>query len=198
MRCFVAIDIDDALRERITSATQKLRLSSRGIKWVEPRLLHITLKFLGEVEDNRVSAADRALAETAASHDPFTLCFCGCGVFPGMKDPRVLWIGLKPAAELAAVFSEIEERFGLIGFGREKRRFSPHLTIGRVRENDGDMMDLTEFLRMKDEHFGDVRVHEILLMKSVLKPSGPEYSRIFSHPFGSSVIKRETEREATG
>lgn len=187
MRCFVAVDFPLDVKRAINDFILKIGDLSGDVKWVPSENMHLTLKFLGEVKDEAVGNVKQGLSSVCAGHKPFSIYIKGAGAFPNFKSPNVLWVGIGASPELAGLFRDIDDTAAGLGFVRETRRFSPHLTIARVKDKRsiGPMMKgLSEFREMS---FGSAEVKEFLLMKSVLKPSGAEYSRVEAFVLGSSI-----------
>ncbi|HMK56084.1 MAG TPA: RNA 2',3'-cyclic phosphodiesterase [Dissulfurispiraceae bacterium] len=184
MRSFIAIDIPELLRAALRDVISRMASDSGGIRWVQPANVHLTLKFLGEVPDDIVRKIGRRLALIGKIHRPFTVDVRGAGAFPSLRDPNVLWVGLGSSGQLAALYEDIEGSLAEIGFQRERRRFSPHLTVGRVKGMRGIDPVMKVLATYKETFFGTIEVREILLMKSTLKPSGAEYSKIVACKLG--------------
>jgi len=174
VRLFIAVEISDDARERIAEIQKDL--PSDSIKVVDPRLIHITLKFLGETDESKVQKIKKELASIKFSH--IKLKCKGVGVFPSEKFIRVVWCGLEEDEgfiQLKEVADEVEKKMMAMGFEKNDYPFSPHLTIGRPRGK----VDLAEFLKKhKADEFGDFTVAEIKLKKSTLTPKGPIYEDI--------------------
>jgi 2'-5' RNA ligase len=179
MRCFIAIDMSQEIKSPISDIIREIS-SADGIKWVPECNMHLTLKFLGEVKDSIVSDIGNRLQAVAARHNPFSTGIRGAGAFPNLKRPNVLWVGFDKSEPLKALFHDIEVELAELGIEKEGRPFSPHLTIGRGRDLRGIEPALRELSTYKDTFFGTIEVNEILLMKSVLKPSGAEYSKVMT------------------
>ncbi len=178
MRCFIAIDIPADIRQSITDVIGKCNQGSKGVKWVAPEKIHITLKFLGEVKEDRIPAVQEKLVPVCAERDIFSIAIKGAGAFPNFKYPNVLWIGIDESEELKRLYEDIEDVLSKLGFEKENRKFSPHLTIGRVKDRRGIEPVIKELYTFKDMFFGSMEVKEVLLMRSILKPAGAEYSKI--------------------
>ena len=178
MRCFIAIDIPADIRQSIADVIGKCNQGSKGVKWVAPEKIHITLKFLGEVNEGLITDIQKKLAPVCAERDIFTVTIKGAGAFPDFKYPNVLWIGIDESEELKRLYEDIEDVLSKLGFEKENRKFSPHLTIGRIKDRKGIEPVIKEIYTFKDAFFGSIDVNEILLMRSILKPAGSEYSKI--------------------
>jgi RNA 2',3'-cyclic 3'-phosphodiesterase len=176
MRLFIAIDIPQGIKSSISEIIRKIGRVD-GVRWVSESSMHLTLKFLGEVKDDLVPGLGRKLKAVSERHKPFSAAIRGSGAFPSLKRPNVLWIGFEKSEPLKALASDIESELAELGFARENRPFSPHLTIGRVKDLRGIEPVAQELSTYKDTFFGTIDVDEILLMKSVLRPSGAEYSK---------------------
>jgi 2'-5' RNA ligase len=137
----------------------------------------LTLKFLGDVSDDLVPDIENRLKLIGKSYQLFSIGIRGVGAFPNFKNPNVLWLGVEASSQLGALFRDIDATLSEIGFEKDDGRFSPHLTIGRVKDRHNIGRVLNELSTYKDAFFGTIEIREILLMESVLKPSGAEYSK---------------------
>ena len=151
------------------------------MSWVAPENFHVTVKFLGSVEDTRVQSVIDALHTAVQGHAPFDLEVGGLGAFPSATRARVLWAGITGGIDpLAALAASVEDALAGLGFPREDRAFSPHITLARVRE-PGRAPALAEALRDGSGHrFGRVAVAETALMRSDLSPRGARYTPLAS------------------
>jgi 2'-5' RNA ligase len=181
MRLFIAVELAEAIRERLSAAQERLRRSGASVKWVKPELMHLTLKFLGEVEEPAIAGIEGAIAAAAEGVGPFDLTVAGLGAFPERGAPRVLWAGMRDNGSLALLNRKLEEGLAVLGFPPEGRPFSPHLTIGRVNEPRGAGALRGVLDRQQAADFGSCRVEEIVLMLSVLSPAGPTYTALRRH-----------------
>ncbi len=184
MRSFIAIDIPDEIKGSMKEVVQSLSAEAQGIRWVPVENIHLTLKFLGEVKEELIPEIQTRLQIIGKAQQPFNVEIRGAGAFPNLKRPNVLWIGIKRSEQLETLFREIDKSLSEMGFEREARGFSPHLTIGRVKDMRGIDPVLKELATYKDTFFGTIEVRQILLMKSTLKPSGAEYSKTAVVNFG--------------
>lgn len=180
MRLFVAIPLDDELRDAVATVQRSIVRTwpgaDRAVKWVEPENFHFTLKFLGEVAEEDLPAVERAV-RAAAVGGPFEIAVERVGVFPNLQNPRVLWIGVQEGADRLRVLAQrVEDALVPVGFAREGRPFAPHLTIGRVREGR-DVRGLGPALAaVRDAKIGRQRVGLVVVMESRLGPRGPSYT----------------------
>ena len=178
IRAFVAIEIDHAIIQGIFAATDELRQRISGVRWIPQTNCHLTLKFLGDIDEGQVQAIGQALEGESSLFPRFTINAKGLGVFPDATRPRVLWVGIdgKPLAELAA---RVEKTLASLGIAEEKRKFTPHLTIGRWRQFKRSDKNLRDALaQWQNRDFGGFTAHEVVLFQSILNPSGAEYRRL--------------------
>ena len=174
MRTFIAVNLPDEIKKNVAEATASLKKIDSGIKWVEPQNLHLTLKFLGWVEDRRLPEVVEIAGKVGAPS--FKLKLAGVGSFPEGKSPRVLWVDIiEGAAELKAIASRLEKDYSSAGFRTEEREFSPHLTIGRVKEKRGIDKVMEEMGKLAGVGFGECVIQNIEIMKSTLSREGPIY-----------------------
>lgn len=180
MRLFVAVFLDEPLQEAVAAFQRSLiaacPTARHSVKWVEPHNLHFTLKFIGEVgADRLVEVADAV--RRAVRGGPFEVTIEGLGAFPGLRNPRVLWIGVtEGAGRLVALARAVEDALAGVGFPREARPFEPHLTIGRVR-GGRDLKGLAQVLeRVGDAKIGRQPVRSVAVVQSELGPRGPTYT----------------------
>jgi RNA 2',3'-cyclic 3'-phosphodiesterase len=186
VRLFVALQIPFAVRENLGALIRELRAIAPQAKWVRAENLHLTLKFIGEVAATKLETIRTALAGVR-SDSPVTLDFRGLGFFPTEKHPRVFWTGIEASANLKALAADLESAAEKFGIPREKRDFSPHLTLARL-----ETRSLPEKLRsaIKENsarEFGSLRTNQFHLIESKLKPAGAEYTTLQSFPFAAEV-----------
>ena len=176
IRTFIAIEVPRAIQDKISSLQDALKKEGGKISWVKPENIHLTLKFLGNVEESKIDQIGEALTKAAERITPFNMIVKGTGAFPDMRRPRVIWVGVEEASgQLLNIFNEIEKELSKIGFQKEERRFSPHLTIGRVKTPSG-ISRLVDKLKTTDFLGGEFTAGEVVLMKSDLKPTGAVYT----------------------
>src|SRR6266850_5653786 len=134
VRTFICIEIPESIKERIDGLQTTLKEIDAQVSWTKPSNIHLTLKFLGGVEAARIDRVRKAVQRAATGISPFEIEVSGAGCFPSPRNPRVLWVGFSVVPEaLKELYKNIEDELAREGFPREKRKFSPHLTIGRVR-----------------------------------------------------------------
>lgn len=180
----MAILLNEEVRAAIAATIARLRPLGPRVSWVAPPNLHLTLKFLGELPPEALEEVKDGLAEAVAGAAPFTLHFHGVGGFPGMARPRVLWVGVAEGAQAAqALQARVEAALGRRGFAREDRAFSPHLTVGRVREPRG-LAPLQQAVASEaGRDFGRLEVRTLSLMRSDLSPAGSRYTELAAFSF---------------
>jgi 2'-5' RNA ligase len=177
MRTFIAIDLDPGIKRSLSDLIRRLKKAGpEGTSWAREAAMHLTLKFLGEIDEPRSEAVGRAMDEAVLPGRPFPLQVRGTGYFPDARSPRVLWAGIAPSAELDSIQARLDSGLAAIGFEREARPFHPHLTLGRVRSAPGVRAALTELELQKNADFGTMTASKITLFRSDLRPSGAEYS----------------------
>jgi 2'-5' RNA ligase len=176
IRLFVAVNLDESLRHAVAEVEQRLKATNADVKWVRAESLHITLKFLGWVQENRVPEIEQAIAQAVEEQAPFRLSLAGLGGFPTPTAPRVVWVGIEAgAAELASLAERMEQAMKPLGFEREEREFSAHVTIGRSRGAAGREQLVAALQAERERRFGEMQVARVELMRSDLRPTGPIY-----------------------
>src|SRR5262245_24351253 len=190
MRCFVALDLPDDVRAALERAQERLRVAApkADLRWVAPASLHLTLKFLGQVADDRAAAVRAAVEDVARATSPITLACAGLGVFPGPRRPRVVWAGISSGLrEIGVLASTLERALEPLGFPPEGRPFRGHATLGRVRSQRG-LAPLTAALEAASgEAFGCWTASEIVLYRSHLRSTGSVYEPLARLPLGAGV-----------
>lgn len=184
MRLFVAVELSDEQKHGVYRFQQKLKGYLDGVRWVRPEGLHLTLKFLGETEAGRVRSIKEAMDKIAGESGAFDLTFGGVGVFPSPARARVIWVGLENGADPAIQLAEkFESALVFEGFKKEKRKYSPHLTIGRLRyplpeDRVKKFLDREAVFRTST-----VKVREAVLFESILSRHGAEYKALYRAGF---------------
>jgi len=182
IRSFIAILLDDGLREAVAVTIERLRPLCGAVAWVPPRNLHVTLQFLGDQSEERLAEAEAALVDAAAGSVPVDVTFHGIGAFPGLERPRILWVGMvQGALEARALQARVANALTSRGFVREERPWHPHLTIGRVFDQrrwrrEVDLSLRRALAQLATTSFGTMRLGEVALMGSDLSPGGARYS----------------------
>jgi 2'-5' RNA ligase len=178
IRTFIGVDIGEAIRHRVVALQDKLAQAGTKVKWVEPENLHVTLLFLGEVEDREILNICRAVGETVAIHPAFAMTIERVGSFPSPRRPRTIWVGVSQGTpELCTIYESLEAALLKLGcYRREERKYTPHITLGRVR-SEGRADSLADALTANAGwQGGQIDVDEILVMSSELTAKGPIYT----------------------
>jgi 2'-5' RNA ligase len=189
IRAFIAIELPPELKKELTKVETQLKINSPPvIKWIEPGSIHITLKFLGETSDAILDDLILAMEESVVGVSPFKLDVRQLGAFPGVDRPQVIWVGVSGEMEkLKQLQKNLEKNTEQLGFKRESRTFSPHLTLGRVRDG-ARPDDIQRISKLLNETvftaLHNINVNQINLMKSVLTPTGAIHTFI-----GSTKLK---------
>jgi 2'-5' RNA ligase len=180
VRLFVALDFPDAVRQALRELIARLKPACHGAKWARPEAMHITLKFIGEVDAEKLEPIRSALAPVHST-EPVDMQFRGLGFFPNERRPRVLWCGVEASPNLAELAASVERALVPLGIPAESRDFVPHLTLARFNADGGSRGDLEALVRaageLKSYDFGRTRETEFYLIESMLKPAGAEYKR---------------------
>jgi 2'-5' RNA ligase len=177
-RTFIAVDVNGAIRTAATAVQRTLMKTGAQARWVEAESLHLTLLFLGEVDDNDLARICRVVANVANTEAPFLLTVAGVGAFPTPRRPKVIWGGITDGADaLTRLHTAIEAPLLELGCYRtEDRAFTPHLTLGRLKgEEDGNLI-APELSKLADWKGGYTQVEEVLVMSSEMRRNGPEYT----------------------
>jgi 2'-5' RNA ligase len=183
MRTFIAVDLSSEIKDRLSSLIRTLRPLGAAVKWVSRESMHLTLKFLGEIDEQGAEAVRAMLSTSLSGIGPIPLACRGTGYFPpGSKSPRVLWAGIEAAPALARLQENVESGCVRLGFPREERPFQPHLTLGRVKSPSRLAPLLAEFERRREEDFGRMEAQRLTFFRSRLNPSGAEYSVLAEFP----------------
>jgi RNA 2',3'-cyclic 3'-phosphodiesterase len=182
VRLFVALDLPDQVRHAITELIAKLQPKSRTARWIKPENLHITLKFIGHVEDEKLSPIQTVLSSIHASQ-PIELHFRGMGFFPNERRPRAFWCGIASSPNLAELAANIDRALVPMGIEAETRPFTPHLTLARFKSDEGIREVVQAATDMKSTDFGPATETNFHLYESLLKSTGAQYNRVASFPF---------------
>ncbi len=177
VRAFVALDLDAAARDRLIAAMETLRPQLRGVKWVRPEGIHLTLRFLGPSSADALECLRPRLAAAASVCPAGAARLTGFGMFPERGAPRVFWVGLDFAVPFVELQAAAETSAVACGFGREPRRFSPHLTLGRWRDRAPRPV-------LPDVDLGTARLEQLVLYRSDLRPGGAVYTPLATFPLG--------------
>lgn len=181
-RVFCAVELPDDVRRELENHVSRLREAVPDVaaSWSRAENVHLTLKFFGNVEVDRISSISAAATRAATEFSPFSIEVGGTGVFPRPSRPQVLWIGVSdPVGQLSALQKKVDD--ATTDFGKESRAFRPHLTIARIRKPEGAK-------RLADAHLGmefkpsEIKLNEVIVFRSELSSKGSRYTPISRHP----------------
>jgi 2'-5' RNA ligase len=181
MRAFIAIDLPEPLRAALAQAQQSFRTASPDARWTRPEGIHLTLKFLGEISDAQLKQVVEALA-AVGSFEPFSVVVSGFGFFPQARRPRVFWAGVAAPPEITALAERVETKMEKIGFAREDRAFSPHLTLARFQVPRPQPALEEAIFRRAPGSLGEFQASEFFLFESKLSPQGAQYRKLMRFP----------------
>jgi len=194
IRSFIAIELPQDLKTELAGLQTKLKVDRPRVKWVSPEGIHLTLKFLGDVDASRISQVSQAMTEAVKGIAPIELTVGQLGVFPNYERVQVVWVGLEgDLTPIDRLYRQLEDSLTKIGFPPEQRGFKPHLTLARVadealpeeRKRFGDFI-----LSSKAQINHSIKATGLSLMKSVLAPRGAVYTRLACVDFGHSDDNR--------
>ncbi len=192
IRTFVAIDIPSPARKVIAAVQRRFLPLDLKASWVRPENVHLTLKFLGNIDPARVSEVATALATATLSFQPFSLSLGKIGLFPEKGAPRVLWVGLTDEENrLKLLQQKVEAELSGIGFEPEARPFSPHLTVARIKSRKNIKALKEKFSSGESIEQESFPVTEIVFYKSELSPGGSRYTILKALPLGSSLTDKK-------
>lgn len=188
MRAFVALELPTSVRGVLAALQRELAHSCADVKWVEPKQLHVTLKFLGEITDDQRRSIEVLLRDVCACEQPFILGLEKVGAFPTVEAPRVIWVGISKGKEVVMRLAEaIEQKDARIPLHREGRAFAAHVTLGRVR-SPRRQPALAQQLRSVHWQPLDVwSVTSVRLYQSILSAAGPQYHVLADVPLGTTA-----------
>ena len=180
MRLFIAIELSDPVKDSLTQIQSHLKYAAADVKWVERDNIHLTLKFLGEIDEKKAAVISTILDNIAKDFSPFEITIKDLGVFPKMDFPRVVWVGLeeKGAKIVEEIFKKIEERLVELGFDKEARAFTSHITIGRVRSPKNKEALKEKILSYDLSPTTKSPISSIILFQSTLTPKGSIYTKL--------------------
>lgn len=184
LKVFTGVDVGSGIASRATALQQALLATNANVNWVAPENFHVTLNFLGDVDDRDLHGICRAMADVAKREGPFRLSIAGVGAFPTPRRPKILWAAIAEGLEsLQRIYAASEPKLTELGvYRREERGYTPHLTLGRVKdEADGELI-APELAKYAEWNGGDVFVQELKVYTSELRRTGPVYSVIGRAP----------------
>jgi len=184
MRTFIAIELPQEVKDTLGRIQDRLKASGADVKWVEPRNIHLTLKFLGETDEQTLNKVTAALEEIAKAQKQFSASLSFCDAFPSINSPRVIWQGItRGEQEIKAVAARIETRLAETGIPKEEHEFAAHITLGRTRSsrNRREMTELLTDMAAKPPQ-AEFAVTALTLFQSTLTPRGPVYTALRYFP----------------
>ena len=177
IRTFIAVEVTPTIRSRLVAMQRELASTAQEVKWVEEDNLHVTLKFLGQVDEREVHTVCRLAQEAVAGQDPFEMTVAGIGAFPNANRPRVIWAGVTAGGpELIRIHANLEQALRAQGYPREDRPYTPHITLGRIRQITPNSQLAAALEQHQDWEGGHTLVREVLVMASELGSDGPHYT----------------------
>lgn len=186
MRTFIAIELPQEIRNILSNAQDELRQARADVKWVKPENIHLTLKFLGEINQDLSKQICLVLNEIARRNSCFTVYLSGFGAFPKLQYPRVIWAGLSNDQPVIEIAKDLEKELLELGLPAESRAFNSHITLGRVRsgKNRGVLIERLERLNKElcSTTPPEFKVTAFTLFKSTLTPTGPIYEALLNCP----------------
>jgi 2'-5' RNA ligase len=178
-RAFVAIDLPESVRSALAAAQETLKSQGLRVKWVRPENIHLTLKFLGNIDVAHTDAIVKAMMLAASGCGTIALAPSGIGVFPHVRRPRVIWVGLGGQLDLLKNLQQtLDAHLADVGFPSESRPFKGHLTLGRVKGKMAANHLQAAFDTLGKFEFEGFEVNRIILFKSELRPSGAVYTQV--------------------
>jgi 2'-5' RNA ligase len=182
MRTFIAIELPEEIKKQIEKLQAPLKKTRAFVSWVKPGNIHVTLKFLGEVPEEKTNEVFSATERAVGGTKRFSMSLKGTGGFPNLRRPRVIWIGTGSGEEeLSCLAEKIEEEMEKIGFPKEKRKFSPHFTIGRVKSSK-NIEELAQQVESTEFETKTIEVNQVVVMRSQLHPAGAIYTPLKKLP----------------
>lgn len=186
VRAFIAIEIPENIKLQLKQVQERLKKGLTGVNWARPEGIHLTLKFLGNIDEEMISRIGDSMKKATERSSVFSIRLSGLGIFPGPRFPRVVWIGVKEGGEdLKGLNRAIDKTMDKLGFSAEEREFRPHLTLGRVRSQERRDELLKAIEELQNFEAGSFEAREVSLIKSDLKPGGAVYTKLLTVPLGS-------------
>ncbi len=181
IRAFIAIAVPESVLRRCQQISADLRKLNLEGRFAQIQSLHLTLQFLGNIEEAKLAGIREALEDTGKEVAPFEVEICQLGVFPHLVQPRVVWVGVEPVDALKDLQSRLQQRLERLGFPKENREFHPHLTLLRLKSRK-NLPRLIQYVQGDGacEKEGRIGVREIHLYQSILKPGGAEYRKLLT------------------
>jgi 2'-5' RNA ligase len=185
IRAFLAIDLSVEVREAIADIQTRLKGALEGVRWTRPEGIHLTLKFFGDIDKDTIGSISDIVEKKTEDFEGLSLTMGRPGAFPTVKRARVLWLGVEGETEkIAFLQKSMEDDFEALGFEKERRSFTPHLTLGRAKSSRGMIMGLGEAMEsVRYEKPTTFSAEGLTLFKSDLAPGGAVYTKLAYFPF---------------
>ncbi|MDB4349762.1 RNA 2',3'-cyclic phosphodiesterase [Omnitrophica bacterium] len=184
IRTFIALELSPEIKSELTNVQDLLKPSKADVKWTKPGSMHLTLKFLGNIAQEKAEEVKKSLESVSSRHKPFEVSLFEIGGFPRLESPRVIWVGIdKGCAQAEALAKDVEETLSGIGFEKEKRPFTAHLTLGRVRSPKGRNELVLKIKALDFKPSASCTIDKIILFQSTLTPQGPIYTPLYQGRF---------------
>ncbi len=191
MRIFIALELPKSVRERLGQLQERLKGTENRIRWVNPSLIHLTMKFLGEVKEKNLEKVIQIAQNVAGRFSVFKMEIGKMGVFPNFSSPRVIWVGIEEGKDkLEILAAELEEKLGQEGFGRSSRKWTSHLTLARVKVlKEKERLKALLLQYCKEVEGIEVKIKSLSVIKSELTPLGPIYTVLERIPFQNILLE---------
>jgi 2'-5' RNA ligase len=181
IRAFIALELPENIIVVIRKIQEAMKPCGFKVRWVKPENIHLTLKFLGNINPADVTQISRIICEAVNPYEPIPLTAKGIGVFPGIKRPRVIWVGVGgQVATIIGLQKMLDEKLKAIGFAKERRPFKGHLTLGRVKGNISSDQLMAALQQHKEFESGTFFAKTVVLFQSVLDPKGSVYTKLLN------------------
>ncbi|MFC1703703.1 RNA 2',3'-cyclic phosphodiesterase [Candidatus Omnitrophota bacterium] len=186
-RCFIAIELPQEIQRRLCKIQSELKATGADAKWVKQNNIHLTLKFLGNLDSAAIAKVTAVLEQTTVHYTPFSVEISEVGAFPTKESPRVIWVGVKEGKEkISAMVEELENSLQNIDIPKEEREFHPHITIGRLKSSFNRVHLVTKLKEITVGESMRFNVQALTLFKSTLTPKGPIYEVLKAASFNAS------------
>lgn len=178
IRLFIAIKLPSKIIDGLKKIQDELKNGNNMVAWVKPENIHLTIKFLGDISEDKVDLIAGLLKAAIAENRSFDISVKGLGVFPTMDNPRVVWVGVEDDKNLSRIYDELENGLSAIGFKKEERPFKPHLTIGRIKFLKDKKGFKQRLEKAASINLGKFEAANICIFQSKLTPDGAVYTKL--------------------
>ena len=189
IRTFVALELTEEVRRRAMRLIERFQRTEPNFKWVARDNLHLTLNFLGDVDERNINEVCGVVADVAGTMAPFDVGYASVGAFPNAARPRIVWIGVDQGHDdVSRLQQNVADDLSVLGFPKESRKYRPHVTIGRARRGGRPVSELAELVESEsDFRAGDVSVNEVTIFASRLQSTGPVYEALSHAKLGRDL-----------